>query len=298
VDELSVSEGAISVDELRAFQRKTFQKGSKTYFNSSIFFPKQVRERVFTLYAFVRRSDDFVDAQPQDRDGFYRFRSYAEKALGLKPRHSVQDLPSAEDRAVIEAFAELGRNIRFDPAWTVAFLDAMEADLSKNRYDSLEECLSYMYGSAEVIGLFMSRCMDLPEAAYEAAQLLGRAMQYINFIRDVAEDRNLGRRYLPLEGEIDNITDPQWAATHPERFSRWLMIHLNRYRQWQSGAVSGYRYIPYRYRLPIKTAADMYWWTAKTIEKDPLVVFQRKVKPSKARIILQFIANLFTGAFV
>uniref|UniRef100_A0A7C3E1V9 Phytoene/squalene synthase family protein n=1 Tax=Gracilinema caldarium TaxID=215591 RepID=A0A7C3E1V9_9SPIR len=283
---------------MRAFQRATFQKGSKTYFNSSIFFPKQVRERVFTLYAFVRRADDFVDAIPQDRDGFYRFRTYAEKALGIHLHHHETGLPAPEDQAVIEAYAELGCELGFNPAWTVAFLDAMEADLSKSHYDSLEECLEYMYGSAEVIGLFMSRCLDLPETAYEAAQLLGRAMQYINFIRDVSEDRGLGRRYLPLEGETEDIIDLQWAASHPERFSRWLVLHLNRFRQWQSGAVSGYRYIPYRYRLPIKTAADMYWWTAKTIEKDSLVVFQRKVKPGKARIILQFIVNLFAGAFV
>lgn len=174
----------------------------------------------------------------------------------------------------------------------------MEADLRKNRYDSLEECLVYMYGSAEVIGLFMSRCMDLPVTAYEAARLLGRAMQYINFIQDVAEDRSLGRRRLPIEAEMEDIIDPQWAASHPERFSHWMMGHLSRYRQWQVGAVSGYRCIPYWYRLPIKTAADMYWWTAKTIEKDPLVVFQRKVKLSKARIILQFIVNLFAGAFL
>jgi len=160
----------ITPDELRAFQRRTFQRGSKTYFNSSLFFPKEVRDRVFTLYAFVRRADDFVDAQPQDRDGFYRFRLYAEKALGIHlphlgapvvPVETEAGLPSPEDQAVIEAYAELGRRLGFDPAWTVAFLDAMEADLTRSRYDSLEACLSYMYGSAEVIGLFMSRCMEL-----------------------------------------------------------------------------------------------------------------------------------------
>ncbi|OPY88393.1 MAG: Squalene/phytoene synthase [Smithella sp. PtaU1.Bin162] len=106
--------GSISSSELRAFQRTIFQTYSNTYFNSSLFFPKKVRERVFTLYAFVRRADDFFDAQPQDQDGFYRFRTYAEKAIGLEPRHPVKDLPLAEDRAVIDAFAELGRSIHFD----------------------------------------------------------------------------------------------------------------------------------------------------------------------------------------
>lgn len=288
----------LNSEALRDYQRATFKRGSKTYFNSSLFFPPLVRERVFTLYAFVRRADDFVDAQPQDAEGFYRFRTYTEQALALKASHTPQGSPSPEDRAVIDAFVDLGKSLTFDPLWTLAFLDAMEADLSKSRYDNLDECLAYMYGSAEVVGLFMCRCMGLPEAAFDAARLLGRAMQYINFIRDVAEDRTLGRRYLPLEGEAEVITDPQWAGSHPERFASWLRIHLQRYRQWQTGAVAGYTYIPYRYRLPIKTAVDMYWWTARVIEQDPLVVFERQVKPGKPRIIAQFLKNIVTGFFV
>lgn len=319
---------------LKAYQEATFRRGSKTYFNASRFFPPRLRQRVFALYAFVRRADDFVDSQPQDVEGFYRFRTYTEQALGSISRRSYAGedpscrasgfvsggssfakhiavensegalVPSTEgppqglapaDRTVIDAFVDLGKAVGFDPGWTMAFLDAMEADLTKNRYDSLEECLTYMYGSAEVIGLFMSRCMELPEAAHEPARLLGRAMQYINFIRDVEEDRTLGRRYLPLEGEVAEITDPTWAQTHPERFSAWLRGHLTRYREWQRGALRGYRYIPYRYRIPIMTAADMYFWTADQIEKNPLVVFKRKVKPGKTRIITQFFLNMLRG---
>ncbi|WP_304225538.1 phytoene/squalene synthase family protein [Gracilinema caldarium] len=316
---MQVTQDTIGLSDLKAYQKATFQHGSKTYFNASRFFPPQLRERVYTLYAFVRRADDFVDAQPQDAAGFYRFRACAEQALGINLRQSAQALslerasqgfqkpapdepapeePTPEDRAVIDAFVALGRTVGFDPAWTVAFLDAMEADLTKQNYDTLNECLTYMYGSAEVIGLFMSRCMELPEAALEPARLLGRAMQYINFIRDVSEDRTLGRRYLPLEGESLEVTEPLWAQKNPERFAAWLRYHLSRYREWQQGAVLGYRFIPYRYRIPIMTAADMYWWTAEVIEKQPLVVFQRKVKPSKKRIFVQFFLNILKGLVV
>src|SRR6056297_1741820 len=52
---------------------QTFKSGSKTYFNSSRFFPADVRRDVFYLYAFVRKADNFVDEVPQDPDGFYRF---------------------------------------------------------------------------------------------------------------------------------------------------------------------------------------------------------------------------------
>ncbi|HOJ99967.1 MAG TPA: hypothetical protein PLW34_10425 [Termitinemataceae bacterium] len=91
------------------------------------------------------------------------------------------------------------------------------------------------------------------------------------------------------------VTDPHWAQAHPERFVTWLRQHLTRYREWQRGAIGGYRYIPYRYRIPIMTAADMYFWTAKQIEKNPLVVFERKVKPRKTRIIMQFFLNILRG---
>jgi phytoene synthase len=72
--------------------------------------------------------------------------------------------------------------------------------------------------------------------------------------------------------------------------------HLELYRGWQAEAEAGYRYIPRRYLIAVKTAADMYNWTARRIQKDPLVVFRRKVKPSRGRILLQIAANALGGA--
>lgn len=270
---------------LQTLQRDIFKRGSKTYFNSSLFFPRAVRDRVFTLYAFVRKADDFVDTLPQDREGFYAFREAYRKALQGTPSHDP----------IIDPFVELSRECGFHPTWTEAFLGAMEADLYKQTYETLEETLQYMYGSAEVVGLFMSRILDLPEQAYTPARMLGRAMQYINFCRDIAEDHALGRRYLPLEGSDPRIVEESYARSHPDAFSQFLRAHLNRYRAWQEEALSGYRYIPYRYLIPIRTAADMYFWTADQIEQNPLIVFERKVKPSRMRIILRILRNTVAG---
>lgn len=274
-------ERTIQVKNSRDLRKGIFQRGSKTYFNSSLFFPREVRERVFTLYAFVRRADDFVDTLPQDQEGFYRFRDTYRRAL-----HGE----SSRD-PIIDPFVELSRACNFDPAWTEAFLSAMEADLHKRTYDTLEETIQYMYGSAEVVGLFMSRILDLPEDAHTPARMLGRAMQYINFCRDFAEDHELGRRYLPLQGADPRIVEEVYARSHPEEFLRFLRHHLSLYRSWQAEALSGYRYIPHRYLIPIRTAADMYFWTADKIEENPFVVFERKVKPSRLRIFLRILWN-------
>jgi phytoene synthase len=262
-------------------QAEVFRLGSKTYFNSSLFFPPQIRERVFTLYAFVRVADNYVDAVPQKAGEFRDFRRGYEAALAGNPANDT----------IIDPFLKLSAECGFDSGWTKAFLDSMEADLSKNNYDTLDEILAYVYGSAEVIGLFMSRIMELPETAQPAAAMLGRAMQYINFIRDIAEDAGLGRRYLPLNGASPDIVKAGYAKTHSREFAAFIARHLEIYREWQKAAVSGYAYLPQRYRIPIATAADMYWWTAAVIAKRPFVVFERKVKPSRPRIYLRILKN-------
>ncbi|HVO40568.1 MAG TPA: phytoene/squalene synthase family protein, partial [Spirochaetia bacterium] len=67
--------------------------------------------------------------------------------------------------------------------------------------------------------------------------------------------------------------------------------HLGLYREWQATAEKGFAMIPWRYRIPIKTASDMYAWTARRIEQNPLVVFDHKVKPAKSRIIAKAFSN-------
>jgi len=261
---------------------QTFKKGSKTYFNSSLFFPKKVREDVFRLYGFVRVADDYVDAVPQDKEGFYTF---------VKAYREALDSGVETGNIIIDSFVALSKEKNFPPSWTEAFLHSMEMDLHKSRYESLEETLEYIYGSAEVIGLYMSRLMGLKEEAFPYAEALGRAMQYINFIRDIDEDNGLGRQYIPLgDSSLRSLTEGEAKANKGE-FVRFIRKNIDQYLMWQKEAEKGFSYIPYRYCVPIKTASDMYNWTANEIYKDPMIIFERKVKPKKGRIIGTIIKN-------
>lgn len=267
-------------------QYEVFKGGSKTYFNSSLFFPPEVRKDVFILYAFVRVADDFVDAVPQDEAGFALFcREWESSECGR-----------ASGNPIIDDFVDLSRRREFDASWTRAFLASMASDLGRVAFDSLSQTLAYVYGSAEVIGLFMSRIMGLPDKALPHARMLGRAMQYINFLRDIAEDNGLGRRYLPLGSSGLPDLEEKTARTRPDAFRTWFREQASLYRSWHAAACRGYGYIPARYLLPIRTAEDMYLWTAGVLEEEPLRVFERKVKPKKSRIILQAAANAFTLA--
>lgn len=262
-----------------------FKQGSTTYYTASLFFPRTIRQDVFVLYAFVRTADDFVDAIPQQQNAFYAFAAEYRNAMLGKPVHNP----------VIAAFIQLSRDYAFPNAWATAFLASMEQDISKKKYSSLAETEQYMYGSAEVVGLMMAKIMHLPPEAFPAAQLLGKSMQYINFIRDIPEDISLGRTYLPSKDlHRFGLTSLTFAETSksPAAFTAFMQLQLSYYQTWQRHAEEGFRFILKRYLIPIKTASDMYNWTAQQISRDPFTVYKKKIKPTRGQIVAHIVKNM------
>lgn len=137
----------------------------------------------------------------------------------------------------------------------------------------------------------MAKILNLPPEAYMYARLQGRAMQYINFIRDVEEDRQLGRVYLPLADSGITSLEHRHALIERDAFTDFIHVQIGRYRQWQAEAKKGFRYIPVRYLIPIKTASDMYSWTARKIELDPFIIYYTKVKPRRSQVRLHAFSN-------
>ncbi|MGA1821717.1 MAG: phytoene/squalene synthase family protein [Thermoplasmatota archaeon] len=266
---------------------RIFKRGSKTYYYNSIFFPKSVRRDVFILYAFVRKADNYVDSIPQKEEEFKRFvMEHARSCNGERSNDQVLD-----------PFCDLCERKQFETSWVEAFLDSMRMDLRKKRYHTIDEVLEYIYGSAEVIGLMMSRIIALDPSSDDHARSLGRAMQYINFIRDINEDLDLGRIYFPLD-DLDEFgletLEHEHVRSRQEQFSGFMKKQLQRYKEWQMDAEKGFRYIPKRYLVPIMNASDMYNWTAGKIENDPMIVYRKKVKPSKLRIVSNVIRKKIT----
>lgn len=253
-------------------------------FYSSLFLPKKVRNDVFICYAFVRRADDLVDNIPQNRQGFYWFRKKYEQAKrGIR----TGDI-------VIDSFVKLEHTRGFDLSWTEAFLNSMEMDLTKTTYETVQELLDYVYGAAEVMGLYMSNILDIKKEAYPYARYLGRSLQCINALRDIAEDIQLGRSYIPIEDlkehGLKNL-EYQYVKKHPEEFKNLIKTHITRFCYWLETAEKGYHFMPKRYLISIKTVMDMYQWTAEQIVKNPFIVYEWKVKPWIAHIISTVILN-------
>lgn len=261
--------------------KQLFKESSQTYYYSSKFFSSQTREAITTLYAFVREADDYVDCTPQDQDGFTSFRDDYESDNPAYP--------------VVDDFQSLEARYGFNADWTEAFLDSMEDDLTKATYDDIDVVKSYMYGSAEVIGLMITRILGV-SGEDRAAKRLGRGMQYINFIRDVAEDHELGRTYIPQtrldEHGLDDLTETT-ARQHPEAFKALIRSEVSRGMTWIDEGRSGFHAIPWRERTAIATATDMYTWTAHRITRSPFIIYDdTELKPSTTRVLTRGLFNL------
>ncbi len=266
-------------------KKSVFKNASTTYYYSSMFFPKKIWEKVATLYVYVRLADDYVDSIPQDAKGFAAFVAATQDAFLEK---SIDSHPNAEH---ITAFTKLIKSHAIPVSWVTDFLRAMQSDLTSTgegiEYSTRKQLDHYIFGSAEVIGLMMCKLLNLPKEAYSAAKKQGNAMQYLNFIRDIAEDCSLNRVYIPQESRtqfgLSNCSD--FLTAPSGKFESMIRAELAHYYKLQKEANLGFRYIPYRYRVPIATAAELYQWTAKCIEDNPKIVFEKKVKPTKVRII-------------
>lgn len=273
---------------MSSIEKRIFKAGSTTHYLSARFFPKYIRHDVLKLYSFVRVADDYVDVTPQNIKEFKILRGLWDEAIEEPSFDLEHHKTDSINEHVVKNMVQLVRQYNIDPEWVDAFLDSMQADIDNKHYVSLDGSLWYVYGSAEVIGLMMARILKLPEAALPYAALQGRAMQWINFIRDIAEDNLLKRSYFPDEDlkrfGLRDLSE-HTARTNTEAFSQFIEEQLARYSAWQAEANRGFAYIPKRMRIPLETAVEMYAWAARQIARDPLVVFEKKIRPKRTRVI-------------
>ncbi len=169
----------------------------RTYFLATRLLPPGRRPAVHALYGFARRADDIVDATGGSGPGERR------AALDTLRRELAGGLASgAGGQPVVAALADTAARYRIDHRHFTDFLASMYADLRVTHYPTLAHLERYMHGSAAVIGLQMLPVLGtvVPRAEAEPhAAALGRAFQLTNFLRDVGEDLDRGRVYLPAD---------------------------------------------------------------------------------------------------
>lgn len=184
--------------ELRASYeacRELNAKHGKTYYLATQLLPAGKRPYVHALYGFARYADEIVDDLSSTL-------SNQEKAdwLGTWGDDFLKDLKlGTSNDKICKAVVDTVRRWQIPHEYFESFLHSMKMDLTVKEYETFEDLYEYVYGSAAVIGLQMVPILEpTSDEAYQRAKDLGVAFQLANFIRDVNEDLDRGRIYLPL----------------------------------------------------------------------------------------------------
>lgn len=178
--------------------RQLNAEGGKTYFLATRLLTPRQRPAIHALYGFARYADDIVDdLQEQSRP---EERGQRLAALASQVEEALQKGHSAHP--VLAALADTVRRYQIDPGHFTDFMHSMHMDLQVADYATIKDLHRYMWGSAAVIGLQVLPVLGTvthPDEAAPHAASLGVAFQLTNFLRDVGEDLDRGRIYLPLD---------------------------------------------------------------------------------------------------
>jgi 15-cis-phytoene synthase len=166
-----------------------------TYYWATLRLPRDVRPAVYALYGFVRGADQLVDGADRSPDPATRRlaldRWQAELERGIAS--------GCSQHPVIAALVDAGRRHGLPLTELSAYMDSMRLDCGPVRVASSAALDSYMRGSAGAVGLIMAPLLGAPPELHATVAELGTAFQLTNFIRDVREDFELDRVYLPAE---------------------------------------------------------------------------------------------------
>jgi phytoene synthase len=247
-----------------------------TYYWGAVLLAKPRRRHVHAVYALCRLADDIVDDQEANAG-----RSNAEIASRLEAfavgfRSALAAGGSTEP--VMAAVIDTVLAADIDPECFDRFFGAMAMDLTTTKYETWDDLCGYMEGSAAVIGEMMLPVLQpLSPQAKDPARSLGLAFQLTNFLRDINEDLDLGRVYMPQEDLRSFGVDVHARTVTPE-WRQMMAFQIKRVRELYRFADTGIPMLPPRSARCVSAARVLYSQILTLIEDADYDVFTERVR--------------------
>jgi 15-cis-phytoene synthase len=257
-----------------AESRALARRYGTTYYWAAQALPRARRRHVYALYGFCRYADEIVDGAKGGTPA-QRARALA----GLEASFQTAWAGGEASTQVLAALVESMKILGLRPEVVTRFLRSMTMDLSVMSYGTWSELCVYMDGSAAVIGEMMVPvlCPEPAEAALAAARELGVAFQMTNFLRDVGEDLDRGRVYIPAEDLRRFGADPRAREVTPE-WAELMRFEIARTRGIYRRAAVGIERLPRRAAACVRSAAVLYEAILSRIEANRYDVFTRRTR--------------------
>ena len=255
-------------------QQMTQEHSRSFYLASQLLAPAQ-RRAVRALYAFCRKTDDIVDNPAPQGDIHTTLRQWRDHALSPHP---------PQDDMIAVAWADARHRYHIPRRYAEQLIDGVARDLDQTRYDSFEDLATYCYSVASTVGLMSMHIIGFEsQAAVPYAIKLGVALQLTNILRDVGEDWQRGRFYLPTDELAEfGLTEADVAnGVVDERWRAFMRFQIERTRRIYDESWAGIALLAPQGRLAIAAAAGFYRAILDDIEAHDYDNFGRRAHVSQ-----------------
>jgi phytoene synthase len=283
-----------SLDEAYEICRRTTEKYAKTFYLGTLLMPKEKRQAIWAIYLWCRRTDELVDgpmAKLTTPETLDLWEAHLESIFAACPLEDA-------DVALVDTLKRFPMDIQ-------PFRDMIAGqrmDLYRSRYETFEELKLYCYRVAGTVGLMSSAVLGVDNSyrtapwqrgqelyiPEEEAIALGIANQLTNILRDVGEDAQRQRIYLPLEDlELFNYSEEDlFNGVIDDRWRALMRFEIQRARKYYNDAERGIRALHPDSRWPVWSALMLYQGILNVIEANRYDVFNKRAYVPTAKKML------------
>jgi phytoene synthase len=262
-----VSDKAL-LDRAYAYCDALTSMNSRTFYVATGLLPPNKRRAMRALYAFCRLSDDIVDGAEE----------HTEAALAVWRRKALAPAPPPGDLVAV-AWADTRFRYRIPQPYAEQLIDGVGRDLCQKRYRTFEDVVTYAYGVASTVGLMCMHIIGFAgEQAIPYAVKLGVALQITNILREVGEDRDCGRVYLPMEeiAAFGLAEEDLHRGKVDDRWRAFMRFQIERNRRLYAEARPGIALLSRDGRFAVAAASELYCAILSDIEAHDYDVFNRR----------------------
>jgi len=251
--------------------RRVARRRAKNFYYSFVLLSSPQRNAMCAIYAFMRYCDDLSDEPGATRAAIDKWRGEMEAALeGNFSEHPVWP-----------AFYHTVRRFCIPHQYFREMIDGVQSDLEPRRFETFQQLYRYCYQVASVVGLTIIHIFGFDtKSALPLAEKCGVAFQLTNILRDIREDAERGRIYLPAEDlRRFGVTEEDLSAGHRnEAFLRLMAFEAERARAYYNESRTLLDLIHPRSRASLWALISIYSRLLERIERSNYDVFRRRVR--------------------
>jgi phytoene synthase len=250
---------------------------AKSFYFASKFLPKRKKWATFAVYGFCRYADNIID-NPRERtkEELINELDVLRNELELAYKYGESEHP------ILRSFIVAAKEYNIPSKYAFDLIDGVQMDSEFIRYNTFEELYEFCYKVASVVGLMMTYILGFKEEkTLDYAEKLGIGMQLTNILRDIKEDKEMDRIYIPLE-DLEKFGLTEWDIINEkfsDNFKNMMKFQVDRAASYYHDADIGISMLDKESRFAIYSASKIYGSILLKIK-------ERNYNPFKGRVFV------------